>query len=287
MPQGRPAIPEEIKRSVFVEFGHCCAVDGQTSGLEIAHIKPWSRCRSHELPNLILLCVLCHRRAHTERWGQKTLMAYKKRPWVRTRENQSHELVTLRIPNIDLSRFGPQSESVFLLSLATLLGVKVSDIEVESKEAGGVLITLALPQKAASELKAYALSGASELGAIFAAVYAVAEVVTSDDKPASAAHFSVKRPQMRTKVRRYQVTVVLPDFSCITTQISFLQNLARSHEFDIDPVTQTNNTLVFHVVAPAAGPNSINRLVRMLTESFSDIQVRVTRLRLCPTSSTS
>ncbi len=81
----RPRIPAETVREVLVEAGHRCAVCGEQVPLDRAHIRPWRTSRSHKAEDLICLCANCHRRADTEKWSQKTLREYKKRPWVTRR----------------------------------------------------------------------------------------------------------------------------------------------------------------------------------------------------------
>jgi hypothetical protein len=63
MPEGRPAIPAELKRRVLMEAGHRCAIPTCRSvPVELAHIEPWARIRDHTFENLIALCPTCHAR---------------------------------------------------------------------------------------------------------------------------------------------------------------------------------------------------------------------------------
>lgn len=63
MAAGRPNIPSELKRKILVEAGHRCAIPTcRAPQVEIAHIVPWSRIKSHEYENLIALCPNCHTR---------------------------------------------------------------------------------------------------------------------------------------------------------------------------------------------------------------------------------
>jgi hypothetical protein len=63
MPDGRPAIPMELKRRVLMEAGHRCAIPTCKSvPVELAHIEPWSEVRDHSFENLIALCPTCHTR---------------------------------------------------------------------------------------------------------------------------------------------------------------------------------------------------------------------------------
>lgn len=78
----RPAIPEATKRKVLLESRHRCAVCGKEAALELAHIVPWFKSKSHEAENLICLCAICHTRADSEKWGKKALEDYKHRPWI-------------------------------------------------------------------------------------------------------------------------------------------------------------------------------------------------------------
>lgn len=78
----RPAIPIEIKRAVYVEAGHRCAIPAcrAPSPLEIAHIAPWSDTATHEFDNLICLCANCHSRFDKSQDGfdRQTMLMYKK-----------------------------------------------------------------------------------------------------------------------------------------------------------------------------------------------------------------
>ncbi|HZT61324.1 MAG TPA: HNH endonuclease [Pyrinomonadaceae bacterium] len=78
----RPSIPAEIKRQIFIESGHKCAVCGTDCPLERAHIIPWHKSKEHKAEDLICLCANCHARADKEDWGEKTLREYKQKPWI-------------------------------------------------------------------------------------------------------------------------------------------------------------------------------------------------------------
>src|SRR5690242_20173986 len=81
-PESRPPIPREIKLAIQMEAGDRCAICGEASPLEIAHIVPWHRVREHKADNLICLCANCHRRADAGKWSQKKLQLYKRRPFI-------------------------------------------------------------------------------------------------------------------------------------------------------------------------------------------------------------
>ncbi|MBM9464657.1 HNH endonuclease [Aeromicrobium sp. YIM 150415] len=79
MADERPTIPKPIERQVKVEAGHRCAIPTcrGTSALEIAHIIPWSKVRSHTFENLILLCAVCHTRYDNGEIDRLAMKQYK------------------------------------------------------------------------------------------------------------------------------------------------------------------------------------------------------------------
>jgi len=102
----RPAIPAEVTREILLESGHRCAVCGTSCPLERAHIIPWHKSREHKAEDLICLCANCHERADKEKWGERTLRCYKKRPWVLRQyesTNSTPELETAKAYVLDAS----------------------------------------------------------------------------------------------------------------------------------------------------------------------------------------
>ena len=81
MPTGRPRIPSDIARQIFIDAGHRCACCGAAFPLERAHIVPWRESRDHSEENLICLCANCHEMADRD-WDRRTFYEYKRRPWV-------------------------------------------------------------------------------------------------------------------------------------------------------------------------------------------------------------
>ena len=73
-----------MSRAVMLEAGHRCAVCGETSALDVHHIIPWEKVRTHEQANLICLCAVCHRRAGDNEMDRSSLRHYKNHPWVKT-----------------------------------------------------------------------------------------------------------------------------------------------------------------------------------------------------------
>ncbi len=78
-PAVRPHINASLRREVFVEAGHRCAIPTcrGTSALEVAHIQPWSETRDHEFSNLIVLCAVCHTRYDAKEIDRKAMRQYK------------------------------------------------------------------------------------------------------------------------------------------------------------------------------------------------------------------
>ncbi|MFJ8006128.1 HNH endonuclease [Streptomyces fagopyri] len=80
MPEGRPAIPAELRRQVLVEAGHRCAVPTcRQHPVDIEHIVDWATVKKHEFENLIALCPTCHRRKGSgpDQIDRKALRQYK------------------------------------------------------------------------------------------------------------------------------------------------------------------------------------------------------------------
>lgn len=73
----RPSIPAEVRRSVEVESGHCCAIKGcnEHTYLEIHHID--ENRENNSIENLILLCDKHHKMAHAKVIDRKALRKYK------------------------------------------------------------------------------------------------------------------------------------------------------------------------------------------------------------------
>lgn len=62
MPQGRPPIPAELERALFIEAGYRCAVPRclAVAPLTLEHIEDWARVKEHKFANMIVLCRNCH-----------------------------------------------------------------------------------------------------------------------------------------------------------------------------------------------------------------------------------
>ena len=74
----RPPIPADIRRRVLVEAGHRCAIPAcRHIEVDVHHIVPWAKCKTHEYKNLIALCPNCHRLAGRGKIDRKSLRLYK------------------------------------------------------------------------------------------------------------------------------------------------------------------------------------------------------------------
>jgi len=81
MPEGRPEIPRDLERALFVEAGHRCAIPTcrAVAPLVIEHIDDWAIVREHRFENLIVLCANCHglKGEGPRRLDRKALRQYK------------------------------------------------------------------------------------------------------------------------------------------------------------------------------------------------------------------
>jgi len=74
----RPPIPADLRRRIYVEAGHRCAIPTcRYIDIDVHHIIPWAECHAHDYENLIALCPNCHRRADNGEIDRKALRLYK------------------------------------------------------------------------------------------------------------------------------------------------------------------------------------------------------------------
>lgn len=68
-----------MKRRLFEEAGYRCAIPTckGTAALEMAHIEPWSKVRSHDFENMIVLCAVDHTRFDRGDIPIQSIRAYK------------------------------------------------------------------------------------------------------------------------------------------------------------------------------------------------------------------
>jgi hypothetical protein len=134
----RTSIPAEIEREILIECGHRCAVDGAPLSLEHAHIIPWHESKEYKAEDLICLCASCHERADKEKWGEKTLVEYKQRPWVMRQNREVNNIFVTNTTRITLTieglppDFNETSQRLLPFALAGLLGIPPYDIHIVS-----------------------------------------------------------------------------------------------------------------------------------------------------------
>ncbi|MCX7424674.1 MAG: HNH endonuclease signature motif containing protein [Planctomycetia bacterium] len=146
-----------MSRQVLIESGHRCAVCGDSCPLERAHIIPFCDSEDHALENLICLCANCHERADKERWGERTLREYKRRPWVlrkytdcaAAQPNMTRVQISIDLKYEDCDQ---RSKSHLQHALAGFLGIPPEYVTVISVTEGSVRIVVLLPEVEAERL---------------------------------------------------------------------------------------------------------------------------------------
>jgi tetratricopeptide (TPR) repeat protein len=153
----RPAIPAEITREVLIESGHRCAVCGAGCPLERAHIIPWHKSREHKAEDLICLCANCHQRADLEKWGERTLREYKRKPWVQRQYENADSMpepttnVVLTI-EMELENFDGKNQRWLQHAIAGFLEISPNAVRITSMEKSSVKVTIELPTQSAERL---------------------------------------------------------------------------------------------------------------------------------------
>ncbi|MBE7896963.1 HNH endonuclease [Paenibacillus polymyxa] len=65
--ESRPPIPEDTVRKLLFESNYtCCLCKDSSKSIIIHHINPWESSRSHDINNLVVLCLQHHDEAHTK-----------------------------------------------------------------------------------------------------------------------------------------------------------------------------------------------------------------------------
>jgi HNH endonuclease len=78
VPEGRDHIPAAVKRAVLVEAGHRCAIPTcRQTPIDIAHIVPHAESQDNSFENLIVLCLMCHRRYDAGQIDRPSMRQYK------------------------------------------------------------------------------------------------------------------------------------------------------------------------------------------------------------------
>ena len=156
MPEDRPKIPADIELQLIIECGHRCAVCGEPTSLDKAHIIPWGKKKEHIFENLIVLCAVCHRRSHEEKWDQRTVHEYKKNPWVaRYRsvpDRSPRAAIELKL-NIDPDKFGDGERERVLTAVSAVLDICPQDVTILSIRAGSIKVRVELPSSSVATLQ--------------------------------------------------------------------------------------------------------------------------------------
>jgi len=159
VPQGRPAIPVEIRREVLLEARHHCAVCCGGLALEFAHIVPWSKSADHSVENLVALCANCHTRADNEKWGVSSLKHYKDRPCIVTRGamppiSPAQQAVVDLIVAYNPDQMTDKERHRLVGIVAAYAGVSLQHVSVVSvTQANSSLVRLLVPRSAAKRLE--------------------------------------------------------------------------------------------------------------------------------------
>ncbi|MGO7864968.1 HsdR family type I site-specific deoxyribonuclease [Rhizobium ruizarguesonis] len=151
----RPPIPMETQRELMVECGHRCCVCGEHVSLEKAHIIPWAATKDHSFENLLVLCSLCHTRSHDENWDEKTLKAYKAKPWVARYKGVPNDLgpkdeIILKLGTTK-DHFEQNKDRV-LVAIAAAIDACPKDVFTVSVKQGSILLTVSVPADGAGRL---------------------------------------------------------------------------------------------------------------------------------------
>ena len=139
----------------MIECGHRCCACGETVSLEKAHIIPWSATKDHSFENLIVLCSLCHKLSHDQKWDAKTLELYKKKPWVARYKGVPtdfgpKQLVTLRLDTTKEDY--EKDKGRILAAIAAVIDASPKDVLTVSVKQGSILLTVAVPAEGARRL---------------------------------------------------------------------------------------------------------------------------------------
>jgi hypothetical protein len=121
----RPAIPADLRRAILVEAGHRCAIQTcrNEANVDVHHIVPWSKSKTHEPADLIALCPNCHRRADKGHIDRKSLRKYKLICQGLARPSQ---------PDKTFLKFSPAAPTTILdaSNISSLVDIGVGDVAV-------------------------------------------------------------------------------------------------------------------------------------------------------------
>jgi type I restriction enzyme R subunit len=89
----------------------------------------------HRAEDLICLCANCHERADKEKWGERTLREYKRRPWILRRYEDSggvlKAVATVKVViEVDLDNAHPRVWRLLPYAIAGLLEIPPDAIRI-------------------------------------------------------------------------------------------------------------------------------------------------------------
>ncbi len=264
--RSRSSIPADIRRAILIESGHKCAVCGADASLQFAHIVPWHRCRSHELGNIICLCANCHQRADKEKWGRKTLLAYKSNPWVHHNSRavpKSSVTTDVEVTiKMSLEDFDKTAERMLKYSLSGFLEISPGLVEIVKREAGSVKVTVRLPSEEARRfLAAYASESAEFQSSMMPFFFLEVKIVTTLPRltkrlPASQENVERKTQASHRLRKQYRVIAKL---KALFQKMAGRRLDETKGRYLMRPATELDP--VIREVPPGASPEQLNQEV--------------------------
>lgn len=195
----------------------------------------------HTPENLICLCPTCHARADTEAWGEKTLLEYKKNPWVLRKGASSSDdhkpLVGISFTiDRDFGDFAAADLQLLILAVAAFLNVASDRITAAACRPGSVVVCMTAPADLAHRLLAAWESYDPELGS-YLVPFPVSNIVCSDPEdrqtrsavPKYAGDFVCDLSRVGETESIVQTRIrILPDFDAIIGESAVMDELRRA-----------------------------------------------------------
>jgi 5-methylcytosine-specific restriction endonuclease McrA len=137
----------------------CCVCRDPTQSIVVHHIRPWAETQDHSAPNLAVVCLRCHGKAHTTHQLALNLTAQKLRSLKKAWEKQVEKLDQLAI--LEASRIHYAAWNYFnhlrLLELARELKVRLNKLpSFQSAFSVGAIDSMGTVMRPASGLNIYA-----------------------------------------------------------------------------------------------------------------------------------
>lgn len=113
--------------------GTCCVCRKPNEPFIIHHITPWAKSRSHDITNLVVLCLNCHSEAHTTRAIAQNLtparIRYDKAEWeLKVQQKDAESLITPRFDSGLTSAMWDYFNRSRLLHVASNLEIDLAEI---------------------------------------------------------------------------------------------------------------------------------------------------------------